>query len=66
MIDGETPHGELLVKLLDERDKHISRMLLLCVIPFHNQPFDPRVFTGLSYSYYGCVEIPAALLDANK
>jgi len=62
----------LALKLLDGYDKHISsKVLLLRGMPFWYQPFDwegtPRGFTGLhGASYFGCVEITAALLETNK
>ena len=62
----------LALKLLDEYDKHISsKILLLRGIHFSNWPFDlqdiPRGFTGLhGATYFGCVEITVASLEANK
>ena len=62
----------LALKLLDGYDKHISsKMMLLHRVSVEEQPFDiedtPIGFTGLhGATYFGCLEITVALLEANK
>ena len=61
----------LALSLLDGYDKHISSKVLLLSMGAEEQPLDkydtPRGFTGLhGASYFGCVDIIVALLEANK
>jgi len=62
----------LALKLLDGYDKHISsKMMLLHRVRVVEQQFDledtPTGFTGLhGATYFGCLEITVALLEANK